>query len=151
MELVLSGRMEKAFALPAGSRWLGHLADEQVPALLNAVDAVAVVNRRSAFGNYSYPAKLYEAMCCRVPAVATSTPASSWILKDHPELLVAPADPADLKEKLKASLLLGRMDYGPQLDWETITLNLEKALEQLGRSRKGGKWPQARSPIAGDA
>ena len=57
--------------------------------LLNSMDVFAVVSRISAFGRFSYPVKLYEAMACRIPVAATATEPATWILKDWDAFLGA--------------------------------------------------------------
>ena len=61
VELILAGRKQRGIRLPPRSKWLGYLPDQELPALLNSMDVLLVVNMLSAFGNFSYPAKLYEA------------------------------------------------------------------------------------------
>jgi glycosyltransferase involved in cell wall biosynthesis len=128
VDLVLSGRADRKLPLPEGARWFGYLSDEAVPLLVNAVDVAAVVNRRSAFGDYSYPAKLYEAMRCGIPVVASDTAAARWILKGREECLAQPEDSEDLKERLLAALDVGFLDYGPQVSWEEIVRDLDNFL-----------------------
>src|SRR5690606_15356856 len=71
--LVVSGRVHPSIQLPGDAIWMGYVPDEQMPLLMNSVDALAVVNRPSAFGLYSHPIKLYEAMACGVPVAASRT------------------------------------------------------------------------------
>ena len=68
-------------------RWLGYLPDEDIPVLLNCMDVFAVISLISAFGRFSYPVKLYEAMACRIPVAATATEPAIWILKDRDAFL----------------------------------------------------------------
>jgi glycosyltransferase involved in cell wall biosynthesis len=87
VELVLSGRKEKSVQLPPQARWLGFLPDNKVPLLLNSLDALLVVNRASAFGHFSYPVKLYEAMRCGIPVVAAGVDGTRWILRQYPQFV----------------------------------------------------------------
>ncbi len=129
LELVLSGRKFPGISIPEGARWLGFLPDEKVPFLLNSMNVLAVINKNSKFGNYSYPVKLYEAMSCQVPVVASSSDSVRWILKDFPELQAAPEDKSDLSEKLLNALERGRVDYGRQQGWDNEGVLFERALE----------------------
>ena len=86
VRLVLSGRRDKSVSVPSDAVWLGYIPDDRMPTLLNSMNALVVVNKPSAFGKYSHPIKLYEAMSCRVPVVASRTPATEWILERHSEL-----------------------------------------------------------------
>lgn len=129
IELVLSGRKAPNVDIPVGARWLGYLPDEQMPLLLNSMDLLTVLSQVSSFGNFSYPVKLYEAMRCRVPVVATATQTAEWIMRDHPEHLVPPGDSQALTEKISYLLQKsGKIDYGIDEGWEESSLVLEEAL-----------------------
>ena len=132
VELVLSGRMDRERTLPEGCRWLGYLPDEEVALLLCAMDTVAVMNRASAFGTYSYPAKLYEAMRCGIPVVATDTDAARWILEGREACLARSGNVTDLRKKLLDSLDVGARDYGRQLSWDDCAAEFENILLNAG-------------------
>ncbi len=129
--LVLSGRRGKNMPLPDSACELGYVEDDKMPLLLNSMDALTVINRPSSFGNYSYPVKLYEAMACQIPIIATETPATRWILRDYPELLVPPSLPDALSERIEQNLETGRVDYGQISDWNSVCGGFEKALLDL--------------------
>jgi glycosyltransferase involved in cell wall biosynthesis len=137
VEMVVSGRADRERLLPEGTRWLGYLADEEVPWLLGAVDVAAVMNRPDAFGSFSYPAKLYEAMACGVPVVASDTAAARWILKGREECLAIPGNAEDLQVKLVAALDRGYLDYGSQAGWAEIAADLEDVLLHFSGARRG--------------
>jgi glycosyltransferase involved in cell wall biosynthesis len=96
--------------------------------MLNSLDALVVVNRLSEFGRFSYPVKLYEAMACQIPVIATRTPPAEWILGGREQSLAKPDDPADLVEKVKRALPLSRFHYGQQNTWEQSSRVFEEAL-----------------------
>jgi glycosyltransferase involved in cell wall biosynthesis len=125
VRLIMSGRRVGDVSLPADTTWLGTLPDESVPKVINAMNVVTVVNRATQFGNYSYPIKLYEAMQCGVPAVATHTPATEWILANAPDFLAAPADPRRLAECIRYALKVERPSYGPLPTWQESGAKLE--------------------------
>jgi glycosyltransferase involved in cell wall biosynthesis len=129
-KLILSGRKDRNIKLPTDAHWLGYLPDEAVPRLLNSLDVLVVSNRPSKFGKFSHPVKLYEAMACNIPVVASATPSTQWILKDHPELLVEPENPSKLCETIERVLTNGHIDYGDQADWQTSCEIFEQALEK---------------------
>jgi glycosyltransferase involved in cell wall biosynthesis len=128
LELVLTGRKRKGLRLPRSSRWLGYLPDEEMPFLLNSLDVLLVPNRLSDFGRFSYPVKLYEAMSCQLPVVATDTRPAHWILKGRSQFLARPESEEDLVQKTRSALNIGRFDYGVQNTWEDSALAFEKAL-----------------------
>jgi glycosyltransferase involved in cell wall biosynthesis len=127
--LVLSGRAAPAavLALPHVIG-LGSLPDEHVPLLVSALDVACVVTADTAFGRYSYPAKLCEAMASRVPVVATATPALRWMLDDR-EAHLAPLGDADaFAARALALLEAPRADYPPLPDWAALAGRFEAML-----------------------
>ena len=135
VRLVVSGPRQRGVEIPADVRAhvidLGFVPDEKVAVVLNSLDVALVVNRDSAFGRYSYPVKLYEAMACGVPVVAANVPGSAWILRDHPELLARPEDPRDFAAKAIAAIGRGRMGYAEISTWEASAGVLEDLLGQV--------------------
>ena len=129
LELVVSGKKARNVVIPEGVRYLGYLPDEQMPILLNSMDVLSVINQDSAFGNYSYPVKLYEAMCCRVPIAATATPATEWILAEHPDLLVPPGDSEALCRTISRLLqTTATIDYGKEEGWRREAMLFEEVM-----------------------
>jgi glycosyltransferase involved in cell wall biosynthesis len=126
--LVLSGRKERSVRMPDHARWLGYLPDEDLPYLLNAMNLLVVMNQLSAFGRYSYPVKLYEALSCRIPVVATATDPAKWILGHCSRFLATPGDACDLARKISDLLPAQRPDYGEVNDWNKSCQLFEKAL-----------------------
>jgi glycosyltransferase involved in cell wall biosynthesis len=125
---VISGRKTRGITPPAQVKWLGYLPDHHMPLLINCMDVFWVVNRASSFGNFSYPVKLYEAMACQVPVVASETPPARWILNDRPQFLVPPNDPEALVTKTIELISIGPFDYGCMAGWETSGEIMENAL-----------------------
>ncbi len=132
IDLVLAGRKGRNTRLPPDSIWLDHVADDKVPLVFNSLDVLTVINKSSAFGNFSYPVKLYEAMNCQVPVIATRTPATRWILGNHDSLLVEPGHADQLCMALKRQLNTGRIDYGNRPDWNDNCDLLEQGLMEHG-------------------
>lgn len=118
VRLILSGRKDRGLRLPVYAHWLGYLPDGDVPYLLNAMNVLVVINQLSSFGRYSYPAKLYEAMGCRIPVVAAATGPAAWILNHEEENLAQPENHSDLRRKIEHLLSRGRIDYGEINTWE---------------------------------
>ncbi|MDH3980408.1 MAG: glycosyltransferase family 4 protein [Gammaproteobacteria bacterium] len=126
--LVLSGRQWKNQPAPGYATSLGYIEDELMPHLLNSMNVLTIINRASRFGNHSHPVKLYEAMRCGVPVVATRTPATEWILADNQECLADPGDPQDLCRRLAASLEASAPVYKGITDWQGSACSFEQAL-----------------------
>lgn len=134
-QLVLSGRHSRNVRLPRTAIALGYLQDTQVPLLLNSLDALAVINRMSAFGKFSHPVKLYEAMRCGIPVAVTRTPATEWIMRNMPEALVPAADATALSYRLEACLAAGGVAYPDAGDWSGSGAALEQALLGFDQER----------------
>ena len=130
LKLVLSGRRFRGVELPADALWLGYLPDDAIPTLYQAVDVVAVMNTPGAFGDYSYPIKLYEAMACKRPVVVSRTASTAWILRDHPQRLVEPNNPKALANILHNALTEKKAIYSTLPTWSGNTDILEAALSQ---------------------
>ena len=129
IELVLSGRKATSVSIPEGVRWLGYLPDDLIPSLLNSMDVLAITNKPTVFGNFSYPVKLYEAMCCQVPVVASATLSTEWILAKFPHALVEPDNVNELIKKLRDALSgKDRIDYSEKEGWENECCQLEELL-----------------------
>lgn len=132
-KLVISGRCEQNLEIPETIRHavihLGYLPDELMPELLNAMDVLLVVNLNSAFGNYSYPVKLYEAMSCHKPVVASDTASTGWILRDHPECIAECGNPGHLAKRLRDALLWKSKEYISNCDWTYSASMLRDLLE----------------------
>lgn len=116
--LVLSGRLAKGVNLPNGVHWLGYRPAEEVPLILNSLDLQFVVNKHGDFGDYSYPAKLYEAMACSIPVVASDVDGTRWVLREYPEMLARSGDIDDFVSKALLNLTLERFEYSDVKGWD---------------------------------
>lgn len=128
VRFIHSGRTWSDVSLPKTITSLGFIDDAKVPTLLNCMDVLVVTNRISSFGSHSYPVKLYEAMSCKVPVVATRTLATEWILGSHPECLVDPADAKGLGAAILRSLAQPGIDYRNVPTWDSSCNIFERAL-----------------------
>jgi len=131
--LILSGRRSNKVHLPANTRHLGYLPDDLVPILLNCMDVLLIPNSLTKFGNYSYPVKLYEAMACQIPVVATATGPAKWILNNEKPYLAHPGDADDMAQKTLTAPQLNKISYENLNTWENSCDAFEKALD-AGRS-----------------
>ncbi len=137
VKLLITGRVEAGLTLPNDTIALGYIPDDLMPVALNAVNCVAVINRSSEFGNYSYPIKLYEAMSCNIPIVASATESTKHILRSQPECLVQPENSDTLANALISALRNGRVSYQPIPDWKTSVEILEKELSAMSQRQRG--------------
>ena len=103
--LVLSGRDSLPLHAPPAIHALGYLADEDLPAAVNALDVASVSLADNRFCRSSYPAKLCEALACRVPVVASDLPPTRWMLGNSERALARVGDARHLAEQW-----LGRLE-----------------------------------------
>lgn len=134
-KLVVSGRKEKGIQIPESIKnaviELGYLPDEKVPLLINTVDVLLVINKQSLFGDYSYPAKLYEAMKCQKPVICSNTASARWVLKCNPECLADSNDPKALANHIGLALSWKTKVYNSNPDWTFSAMTLIDMFETL--------------------
>lgn len=117
--LVLSGRPPAAALVEPGVIGVGYLPDADLPLLLSALDVACVITADTAFGRYSYPAKLYEALACGTPVVASRSAPVAWILGEDSTALAAVGDAEDFALRVLAQLRQPARHPSPPPDWET--------------------------------
>lgn len=126
--LVLSGHPPDAVLRVPGVIGLGYLPDASLPLLVSALDVACVVTADTAFGRYSYPAKLCEAMACSIPIVASDTEAVRWMLGGRERHLAKVGDADDFARRALQFLDHPTADYGARIEWKEIAAQLEKKL-----------------------
>lgn len=130
VRLVVSGRAPPHVAAHAGVIATGYLPDEQVPRLLPSLDVACIVTADTAFGRYSYPAKLCEALACRVPVVATATEAVAWMLGADAHHLVPVGDAATLAQRIRALLDAPRVPDVQPPRWPEVAARYDELLSR---------------------
>lgn len=128
VQLVLSGRPPAKATGRPGVKPLGYLADSSLPLLANAVDVACVLAADTAFGRFSYPAKLCEAMACGTPVVASATDPIRWMLEDNQTHLAPVADAPALARQVELLLGSGRAQYAARDNWLQLSLKLRQLL-----------------------
>lgn len=128
--LVVSGNPPQAATDRPGIIRLGYLPDDTMPVALTACNVACVVSDTSAFGSYSYPAKLYEALACQVPVVATATAPIEWIMQGQSGRLVAARDSHALADAMVRALSEIQTYSTQRLGWPDSALELNRLLTQ---------------------
>ena len=108
LHLALAGPRRRRTRIPCGPRVhdLGILPHDNIAWLMNCLDVAVVCYRRSAQGEYSFPQKAYEIIACRVPLVAAAVGSMNELLRDYPECLYEPQNPASLADAIRRQLHL---------------------------------------------
>ncbi len=124
---VVSGKPPADVAGRANVIATGYLPDDAMPDLLRAIDVACVVTADTAFGRGSYPSKLYEAMACDVPIVATRTEPVEWILGGDPSHLAAVGDADEIAGRIVTWLRrTGETPiYPPRATWDQAGSTLD--------------------------
>jgi glycosyltransferase involved in cell wall biosynthesis len=127
--LVLTGKPPVHALSAPGVIGLGYVDDALMPAVTNAVDLCCVVLAKTSFGRFSYPAKLCEAMACRVPVVASGTDAVTWMLGNDRRFLARVGDAADHARLMLSNYRLHDPGYVLPPNWERSAAGLADWLE----------------------
>ena len=70
-------------------------------------------------------------MACNIPVIAAKVGSLKEILKDHPEWLYEPGNPASLVETLERRLVEKKTDYDISPVWMDLALEVEKIMLNL--------------------
>lgn len=131
-DLVLSGHSSVEINLPDDRlHRLGYVDDESMPDLLNSCDVLVCINKDSAFGKYSYPVKIYEALACERPVIASDTAPTRWILNGDNRALARIGDAEDLASKIDALLDKPGSATDRPGGWESSAERFDALLRQL--------------------
>lgn len=128
IKFVISGRKDKEINVPQKFLHKGYLSDSEVPILINSLDLLIVINKKTKFGNYSYPVKLYEAMSCNIPVVVSKTDSTEWIMEKYPQYLVTAEDENSLINKIYEVIDMEDVNYEKLPPWEEIADRLDKLI-----------------------
>ena len=128
LRLVVSGTPPADVRSAPGVLAIGRQPDAAMPQLVNSVDVAAVLTDDTRFGRGSHPAKLCEAMACRIPVVATGTGPVRWMLRGGPIQPVPVGDSEAFADAVVDALSADRSAYARVPDWADACDVLEAAL-----------------------
>jgi glycosyltransferase involved in cell wall biosynthesis len=117
--LLLAGR-RVGIRIPSHERivHLGQLPLAEVPFVIGAMDLSVVCNKRSAFGEYCFPQKLYEIIACGVPPLVANTPGVAELLQPSPRNRYEPESVASLVEGIEGLLAAPAMPTINPVSWK---------------------------------
>jgi glycosyltransferase involved in cell wall biosynthesis len=142
LHLALAGPRQDALRIPQGPRVheFGELPHAKVPVLLNALDLAVICYRHSAQGEVSFPQKAYEIIACRIPLVAAAVGSMNEILKNYPNCLYEPEDPASLASAIRRQLRAKTVIDIPTPTWQDSAKQLSDFFQQI----VGGDFPSVK-------
>lgn len=129
--LVLTGNPPKHLFNEAGIKILGYLQDSEMPLFINALDVSAVITADTGFGRSSYPVKLYEAMSCKVPIVATASEPVRWMLDMAKPHLSPLGDSTAFADAILKQLHSPEIHYPPQNTWQISASKFNQLLYSI--------------------
>jgi glycosyltransferase involved in cell wall biosynthesis len=137
LHLVLAGRVLHGGAIPAHERihYLGEMPLAEIPYVLGAMDVSVICNRRTAFGDYCFPQKLYEAIACRVPPLVAATQGVADLLRAAPRNLYEPESTASLVQGIERLLAQPEVPGVAPRTWAEHGVTLATFLEGVAASR----------------
>jgi glycosyltransferase involved in cell wall biosynthesis len=126
---VMTGRPPQQALSQPNAHALGYISDGDLPVAVCALNVSCVVTANTAFGRYSYPAKLCESIASGVPVTATATEPVRWMLAEHPEALVEIGDAAGFSKNLLARIDQNQHWEVPAASWADSANLLAEALD----------------------
>lgn len=108
LHLALAGPRKSDLRIPESPRIhdFKELPHQEVAQFINALDLAVICYRQSPQGEFSFPQKAYEMMACRVPLVAAAVGTMNELLRDYPDCLYQPDNPASLADAIRRQLRL---------------------------------------------
>lgn len=104
--LLLAGRRARNVRIPPHERivHLGQRPLDEVPYVIGAMDISVICNKRSPFGEFCFPQKLYEVVACGVPPLVANTPGVAELLARAPRNRYEPDSVDSLLQGIEALL-----------------------------------------------
>ncbi len=130
IQFIVSGRKDSHYSLPTNTLHLGFLHDDQVPLFVNSLDLAIAVNKRGAFGDHSYPVKIYEALACEIPVIASRTSATEWIFGQDEDFLFDIDDHEQTINKIRKFTSTRRLPNVDTPTWTEVGGRFARLLEQ---------------------
>jgi glycosyltransferase involved in cell wall biosynthesis len=136
--LLLAGRLGRGTRVPSHERivYLGQLASGEIPGVIGAMNVSVVCNKRSSFGEYCFPQKLYEAIACGVPPLIANTSGVADLLESEPDNRYEPESVSSLMEGIERLLARPALPRFPHKPWSQHAVALSSFLESVAGARQ---------------
>jgi glycosyltransferase involved in cell wall biosynthesis len=131
--LLLAGRVGRTTRIPVHERVLhvGQLPLAEVPYVIGAMDISVVCNKRSAFGEYCFPQKLYEIIACGVPPLVANTAGVAALLEAAPQNRYEPESVPSLVQGIETLLARPAFPSIRPIAWMEHAASLARFLSRL--------------------
>jgi glycosyltransferase involved in cell wall biosynthesis len=110
---------------------LGQLPLEEVPYVIGAMDLSVICNKRSAFGEYCFPQKLYEIIACGVPPLVANTAGVAELLAHAPRNRYEPESVGSLMQSIEALLAEPALAPISAVSWKQHGARLSQFLARV--------------------
>ncbi len=131
--LLLAGPRAHNVRIPSHERLvhLGQLPLNEVPYVIGAMDVSVICNKRSAFGEYCFPQKLYEIVACGVPPLVANTSGVAEVLAHAPRNRYEPESVGSLVHAIEALLAEPVMAPISPVSWKQHGAHLSRFLARV--------------------
>jgi teichuronic acid biosynthesis glycosyltransferase TuaC len=138
LRLLLAGRLSKNAQIPSHERivYLGQLPTAEVPWVIGAMDVAVVCNRRSVFGDYCFPQKLYEIIACGVPPLVARTQGVADLLERSPRHAYEPGSVLSLVAGIRGLFEDPGMPPIDPVSWSRHGARLSEFFEDVAADRR---------------
>jgi glycosyltransferase involved in cell wall biosynthesis len=138
LHLVLAGRIGRSTRIPSHERilYLGQRPVSDIPSVIGAMDLTVICNKRSAFGEYCFPQKLYETLACGVPPLVADTSGVAQALEASPGNRYEPGSAISLAEGIERLLANTAFPAIRAKSWSEHGVALSTFLETVAQARR---------------
>lgn len=132
LHLVVAGIIDPNCPPPKNPRvhYLGTLPHKDVATLFCALDVAVVYLRKTPYGIYSFPQKIYEINACNVPIVVANVGTMSKLFESSANILYNPDDAGSLASIVATQLTSPTQYELAIMDWKDQANILEKVYKE---------------------
>jgi glycosyltransferase involved in cell wall biosynthesis len=136
LHLVLAGPIGRGTRIPSHERivYLGQRPLSDIPFVICAMNLSVICNKRSPFGEYCFPQKLYETIACGVPPLVANTSGVEEMLRASPMNRYEPESMVSLQEGVERLLAKPVLPAIHAKSWSEHGTALSSLLESVART-----------------